>query len=344
VEIRPASQTIGPIGYELAFDSPTVQRGTLSATQTGRATGTYQVTTPATGRVTLYNFNSVPVGVPQGTQVAAGSVPFATVEAVVVGPGAIAPGGQIAAGEAQVGVTATAPGPGGNLAADAIDRVVDPSLDAALRAYPNNDRRVVDNLAPTAGGTRRSGAVVQESDVDAAVASLRAQLAAQLAARLAPDPGLVVADATGSGQAAIPVPSGLVGKRDTPSFQLVGTLAYDRASVRASEVEAAASARVATDPYAVPSGRSLVAGSLSVQRGEPRRVGDRVLLPVTVTARTIPRVDSEAVRRAVLGKSPGEAAAALRYLGEARVSLWPGWVREVPRLPFRVDIQVRAAP
>lgn len=343
IQITPLSQAVGPVSYELAFDSPTIARGTLTASQAGRATGTYQVSTPATGTAVFYNFNFAPVGVPSGTQVAAGSVVFVTVERVVVGPGAIAPGGQIAAGEAQVGVKATASGPSGNVAPGSINQVLDPSIDAALRAYPNNDRPVVDNPTATSGGAQRSGTSIQQSDVDQAVAALQKQLADALATRLAPAAESAAAAAPGTEKAAIQVPSGLVGKHDQATFQLSGSMTYDRATIAMTDVIAAAGGRLASDPGSVPSGRALVAGSLDVQKGDPRRDGDRLIVPVSVRARSSVRIDADRVRDQVLGKSLKEAVAALDGLGEVRVLLWPGWVTDVPRLPFRVSVEVGPA-
>ncbi|MDQ6683067.1 MAG: baseplate J/gp47 family protein [Chloroflexota bacterium] len=344
IQITPLGQAVGPVSYELAFDSPTIARGTLTASQAGRATGTYQVSTPATGTVVFYNFNFAPVGVPSGTQVAAGSAVFVTVERVVVGPGAIAPGGQIAAGEAQVGVKATASGPSGNVAPGSINQVLDPSTDAALRAYPNNVQPVVvENRAATSGGAQRSGTSIQQSDVDQAVAALQKQLADALATRLPPAAESAAAAAPGTEKAAIQVPSGLVGKHDQATFQLSGSMTYDRATVAMTDVIAAAGARLTNDPGSVPSGRALVAGSLDVQKGDPRRDGDRLIVPISVKARSSARIDADRVRDQVLGKSLKEAVAALDGLGEVRVLLWPGWVTEVPRLPFRVSVEVGPA-
>src|SRR2546422_977964 len=127
VRITPSVASVGPVDYVVTMPAEP-DTGSLQTTMTGNATGTYSVgTARATGTVTFLNYSSDSVQVPKGTAVAAGDQVFATNKTVVV-PAT----GFFFAGRKSVDVTATVAGTGGNVAAHAINRVVDKSLDDQL--------------------------------------------------------------------------------------------------------------------------------------------------------------------------------------------------------------------
>ena len=188
VTITPATQPVGPKAYQLQLPVAGHQTGNLSVTSPGTATGVRLEQIAATGTVTFFNWNIVAVPVEQGTQVSVGgTIAFNTVERVVVQRARIN-GTTITPGQGNVGVVAVAPGPAGNVAAAAIDRVDDAGVRSKLRGSPDNPNRLVTNMEPTAGGLETPHPVIQQSDVDAAVAALQADLASQLAAALAGHP------------------------------------------------------------------------------------------------------------------------------------------------------------
>jgi hypothetical protein len=80
--------------------------------------------------------------------------------------------------------------------------------------------------------------------------------------------------------------------------------------------------------------------SLDLAQGEPELDGDRIRVPVRVTAQAVARLDATAIRSSVLGLTAEEAEAALDGLGAVDVELWPGWVDRIPRLDWRVTVEI----
>jgi hypothetical protein len=343
VTITPAVERLDPASYELAFDSPQSAAGTVEETVTHPVVGTYHDLAPAAGSVVLFNWNTfTAVEVPAGTGVASETASFGTVETVVV------PRAQfvsfnpptIQAGEASVGVQAVESGPNGNVAAGSIDTVQDEETAAQLRFRSDNPERLVTNPEPTAGGLDAAGPLVEQADVDAAVTALTALLAGEMARQLAPSIEGVIADAVPVPEPTITVPDGLVGTRDITEFELTGALAYDRVWVSVAEVEAAAREQLAVDTEIVPASRELVAGSESVGIEGTRREGPQLIVTVSVSAATVATIDQEALAGSIAGFSFDAAEAALGDLGAVEISGWPDWIDAMPRLTWRIDIEV----
>ena len=242
VRIVPSVASVGPVDYVVTMPAEP-DTGSLQTTMTGNATGTYSVgTARAAGSVTFLNYSSDSVQVPKGTAVAAGDQVFATNKTVVV-PAT----GFFFAGRKSVDVTATAAGTGGNVAAHAINRVVDKSLDDQLSSgFPQIGPRV-DNQHATAGGTSKTGPQVTQSDVDGLVGRIKRALTAQLDTQLASHPERTYAPPSQPQAPQVPVPAGLVGTKDKATFQLSGNLAYDRRYVTADQISQAASGRLSAD-------------------------------------------------------------------------------------------------
>lgn len=342
IRISPKSTPIAPVHYTLRFDGPATDRGQLSSSVAGAASGTYTTTVAAKGTVVFHNFNTVPVELGQGTQVAAGDVAFATDATVVVPPGTLTADGRILAGDQAAAVTAVAPGPGGNLPPRVINRVVNPTTAALLRGFSNNNAALVENPQATAGGSSASGPLIQQADVDAAVKQLQQQLAGQLAAKLAQAADRLYLPPAAPEQAAITVPPALVGTKDQAAFKLDGTLDYARAWVARAAVTGAAQQRLLADRTAAPAGTSVVPGSIAVEPGAARLEGSAALVDVTVNARAASPIDDAAVRSQVAGLPADAASRQLAALGAVRIDLWPAWVRDVPRLGWRIDVRVEA--
>jgi hypothetical protein len=338
IEITPNRVPIDPVEYTIALPVADVETGELRVEVERRATGVFTDPTPATGVVTFSNYNTSPVRVDVGTQVAAGEIVFATVETVVVPTGFFT-----IPGTADAGVTAVDPGPEGNVPADAIDTVLDEDTRNALRAFSDNPNRIVRNGDPTAGGDDNEEPEVTQQDVGRARRAIQADLEEQLAEALDDDPQLIHADAE-AGEVSIIVPDDLVGRRGEGTFTLSGTLAYERANVRLADVEAAAAERLIEDDTAVPTGRQVAPDTISVEVGGATLEGDEMIVTVIVSAEADPRLDEGAIRDRVAGRTAPEAEAALEALGDVNVELWPGWVDRVPQLAFRIDIRTVAAP
>ena len=335
IRLAPQAQAVGPLTYTLEL-TPDRLSGTLQSKTTGHATGTYTDRAAAAGGVLFQNFNTYPVDVPAGAQVAAGEILFATTEAVTVPPGSLIKGG-IQSGDQAAAVVATASGPAGNVAPAAINRVVDPQLDARLQGFRETDQPRVTNPEATAGGKEASGPQIKKEDVDAATAALRKDLEAQLAKALGDHSGRL-SPVSKPPAPVISVAKGLVGTRDLPTFELSGTLAYDNRSVQITNVEAAAADRLRSDAAAIPAGTELLPDAIEVSPGEVTVVGESLRVQARVTAQAAPAVDADAVRARAAGLSADAARSALAGYGSVDLRLWPGWVRSVPTLSWRIDV------
>jgi hypothetical protein len=347
VTIEPATEPLGPVRYELSFDSPQSAAGLVEETVTHAVAGTYRDLVPAAGTVVFFNWNTATaVEVPAGTQVASEAAVFGTVATVVV------PRAQVVsffpltvqAGDAAAGVEATEAGPAGNVGADEIDTVLDEETAAQLRDTPDNPERLVTNPEPTAGGLDQSGPMVEQADVDAAIAELHTLLSDELANVLSESAGAVIADAAPATEPMIEVPGDLVGTRDLAEFQLTGSLAYDRAWVSEEEVEMAARGRLSSETAIVPAGRELVAGSERVTIDGAGRDGVELVASVSVTAATVPTIDERELAGRIAGLTFDDARTALEDLGgTVEIIGWPDWVDSVPRLTWRIEVEVFSA-
>jgi hypothetical protein len=339
VSITPNSQPVSPRVYQVTAPIAGHEAGTTEVSQTGTATGTQPELIPAKGSVTFSNWNFVSVEVPQGSSVSVhGDIHFGTDQRIVVPPASLN-GKEIVPSQASVAVTAIEAGLAGNVAAGAIDTIDSRTLQAYLRGgFQNNKNRLVINPDATAGGDETTHMVVQQSDVDAVLTAIQTQMAAHLADLLAGAGADRVYAAPGAAEVpTIPIPEGLVGKKDTPTFDLVGTLAYDRAWAKKSDVEAAARQKLASDPAASPAGMAVVSSSVTI--GSASVSGTQLMVQVTVSGVAATRIDEGTVRSTVAGMTPQEAGAALAGLGKVHIDLWPGWVDRLPKLGFRISVQ-----
>lgn len=343
VAITPRSEPVGPVRDVIAVADPVHLAGTVEEAVTITPTGSYEVNQPAAGSVTFFNWNFFAVEVPAGAFVAAGEQAFSTDEAVTVPAGSFDPfGGGITAGEAITTVTAVAPGPAGNVAAEAIDTVVDRGLAAQLRGFPTITERLVTNPEPTLGGETATGVEITQEDVDRAVVELQTALEAARDEALGESESMVHVDVDPGVEPVIDDTSELVGTRDPDgeTARLDGTLAYDRYVADPSAIEERAIERFGVDQSVVPVGWQLDPAATTVRIGEAQLDGGTVLVSVTVSGVRGRIVDRATVIERIIGLSAADAEAALADLGSATVELWPGWVSTVPDSDWRIDLQV----
>jgi hypothetical protein len=332
VHITPATSPVPPQSFpvEAAVAGRVTQD--LEATASGTATGERAESVPASGVVTFFNWNTVAVEVPQGTQVSVGgTTAFVTLERVVVPRGKF--GAPITPGEKSVQVAAVVAGEGGNVAAKSIDTIDDASVRGFLRGFPENPNRLVENADPTSGGLETTHTVIQQSDIDAAVAAVQADLRQKLSEALGSDPDRLYADAPTTELPAVEVPDDLLGTEDRPTFELTGTLHVDRAYASLATVEGTAG-----EALLAPVGTSIIPDSVQVEVRSAVEQGGTLLVQVTVRAEAAELIDEAALRERIAGKTRAEATAELADLGEVRIDLWPAWVDRVPIWGFRIDI------
>lgn len=342
VTITPATTPVGPVSVPVALDVDGHVAADLESTKPGTATGERLEQVGANGAVTFFNFNTVAVEVPRGTHVSVGgATAFVTLERIVVPRGKLtrAPGAPIDPGERSAAVDAVVPGVEGNVAAGAIDTVDDESVRLFLRGFGENQDRLVTNPDPTAGGAETPHTMIQQSDVDAVVAAIQADLQSQLDAALAGDADRLFAAAPAEEVPSIEIPEGLVGTEDQATFDLSGTLTFDRAYGSRAQAEATASTAFLAGGDEVPPGTAVVADSIRVKLGPPTLAGGRLDLTASVTAAAAAMIDGAQARDRIAGLTVPEAKAQLAPLGDIAIELWPGWVDRLPGLTFRIDIR-----
>lgn len=288
-------------------------------------------TTKARGTVVLINRTPQDLLVPAGTIVSTATgdnVQFATTAEVILGPG----------GRVPVPVEAVLPGPSGNVRAGTITRVEGPLALSLLVANAEN----------FSGGTTAPVGVVTEEDKERLQTQLFEQLKLQAQERLR--------ERVGS-NALVP-PETINYLALSPSFTpFVGEVSpelYLRMSVQAVglSVDRAAAEQVALARLrnAMPPGTRLIADSVRYNLG-PAVVDAQGRVNFTVTAEgTLLRgLDSGAVRRAIVGLSPEEAAdvllARFPIAAPPEIALGSDWLPYIvpinlPSLPWRIRVNV----
>jgi hypothetical protein len=339
VTIDPVTEAVGPAPLVIEVAQPEQSRGTAEATSTVTASGEYEILEPAAGDVVFFNWTFFPVTVPAGTFVAAGEQAFATQAEVVVLRGSLTADGRIAAGEIGVAVVAAEPGPAANVAAEAINVVVDQGIDAQLRGFPENPEPRVLNPEATTGGTDEAGIRFTRRDVDAAVEALTADLRRQVRDEVAEHPDEIVVQ-TELAEPTITGLDGLVGTRDQAEATIEGTLSWEAWTADRSEVREAARGQFADDSAQVPSGHALLPESIEIELAEANVEDGVMRVAATATGRSAAEIDTDDVAQRIAGLSPDEAEAALADLGSATVDTWPDWVASVPSMAWRIEVRV----
>ncbi|HEX7225095.1 MAG TPA: hypothetical protein VF367_05925, partial [Candidatus Limnocylindria bacterium] len=131
--------------------------------------------------------------------------------------------------------------------------------------------------------------------------------------------------------------------RDVAEAELTGTQAWEAWVVDPDAVEAAAVDRLETDPGLVPDGYAIVPDSTMVELATPTVIDGVLTADATVAAGAAPVIDRDEVLAAIAGMTAAEAEAALAGIGDADVTLWPGWTSTVPGMAWRVDLRVEGA-
>jgi hypothetical protein len=201
----------------------------------------------------------------------------------------------------------------------------------------------VNNPDALAGGTSTTQPEVSQGDVDALVAAVQAALGTQLTSHIAAATDRVYAPAATDETASVPVPDGLVGTVGQTTFQLSGTLAYSRTYAMAADLESEAARQLGGDARAVPAGSTLLPSTIALKITKVMAQGGIVTADAAVSGGVASSIDASAVRDRISGLTASQAEAALADLGTVHVDLWPAWVGEVPRLAFRISVDVGSA-
>jgi hypothetical protein len=344
-------EPVGPLNLTVTVDPSLTTNDDATATIAGesksfdlqssgsfQATGQRIVETAATGTVTFMSANTDhSVNIPAGTQIeTAGKIAFATTATVNVPKATLSGVSTLTLGRADAPVVAVKKGVSGNVAAGAIVNVP-PALAVAL-VTPNQ----VTNKAPTTGGTHTVVPFIQQSDIDAAEASLTSQLDSSLQAQAA-DPasangGLEIFPKTAQmGDATYSPDPGTLLNQETGNFELAASATGTATAADLASVRSLSQRRIMG---LVKPGYTVVAGSVEVALGSPANQGSVISVPVTANAMQAPKVDEAKLRDAIKGMSVTQARSYLSKYGVAEVSLSPFWSSTVTGLDFRIDMRV----
>ena len=348
ITLTPVPEVVGPLALSVTADpaaaAPDADRRVIPATRasvpvevTGQftATGKELIEQKATGAVTFQNCDTGDAHTfPAGTQVrtADGTV-FTTALAVTLARARINPA--FACTAANVSVTAVKAGPEANVVAGTIT-LLPSGYDAVILT--------VVNRTATSGGTRTELIRVTKTDVDAALAQLRARLNEAFAAKLA-EPGITPAGSTIVAQSqrlgdASPAsdPNALVGLQQT-TFDLGLRATGTVLTVNSGPVAGIAEARLAAS---LPAGYRLVPGSVRATVDPPALSGEVATIAVRIRAERVRDIDIPALLAAIRGKSIAAARTVLEPYGQVRITVWPDWVTAIPGSESRVRLTVAA--
>jgi len=347
ITLTPRIEAIGPISFTVVADPAatavdpaaavipaTTLQVPVSASGEFPATGRKVVKERATGTVRFTNCDpSSAYTLPSATVVRTrGGIGFTLDESVFLPVASISgtpPNIRVKCTTNDVAVRAADAGVGGNVDAGEI-RVVP-------ARYNRNLVRVT-NPAATAGGSRQEFPRVKQEDVDAAIATLKADTHAELDAALQ-DPATVPAgrtafpDTATLGALATDVDPATLVNQEVATFPLTMTGTGSVQAVDATPIQAIAQQRLEAS---LGEGDELVPGSVDVRVGEGSVVNGMVSFTVDGSAKQVRPLDAATIERQVLGLSRPEAERVLATYGDAIVALWPDYVTTVPTMESRV--------
>ncbi len=291
-----------------------------AAYESGRATGTVLFTNLLGQEI------RVPVRTIVRTTAGAFPVRFATTEEVIVPP----------FGQAPAPIEALEEGPVGNVGAGLINQVEGVAA-LALKVI---------NPEPTRGGGLQEVRAVSQEDMDRARAQLTERLLEEayqgLQEYLEPTEVLFRQSLEIQG-AEVSYNRFLYERADTLVVHLrllITGMAVDRHNAEA--VAYAALVR------RLPPDHVLVATDFELQEPTSGPEGSRLTFSVYGIGHAAAEIDSEAVRRAIRGKSVSAAAELLTEqwpLAEPpQIEVWPEWLNRLPLLPIRITVNVTPMP
>ncbi len=341
ITLQPRVSALGPIAVDvMALPSvlePDVEHGQIPAVTlpipldvrgTFSASGSATIETRADGEV-VFSSPEQPneQAIPAGTRVRTpAGVEFQTTEAVTLPPTEADPA------EVTAAVEAVRSGAEGNVPPGAISVV--PSLEGQGIS--------VRNPAETSGGRFEERPQVTAEDYDAAAVDLQNRLAGALVAYLR-DPANTPPDLTVYPETAQlgtiehdPAPEDLVGS-NMAEFELGGSVLASVLAVDAGLVDDITRARLLA---AVPEGTALLVDSVKLEHSEGTADGQRIHFGGQGDGQTSMLIDADALVEGVAGLPVSEAQAILQRFGEATVSVWPGFLTDLPADQERIELDV----
>ena len=311
-----------------------VQNGTIETT------GTLSLAdTRAAGTVVLINQTSAAVDVPPGTVVstsAGAPIQFRTTEALTV------PAGEGEQGEVPIEALQDYAGTVGNVDVGLVNTVVGPLAEVIE----------VRNTTPTQGGSSQTVRAVRQQDHDRLEATVRQQIQAEAFNEMQPllnDTQFIILETLTitderDDWKTFSAPVGIAS--DTLSLSM-------RAIVEAAAVDEQYGRQIvfANLSRLVPRGRMIQTDSILYTRGTiiERTSDGNVVFDMSASATVLEPVNPQAIQQALTNRTPQQA---LSYLlteidlapgTVPEINLTPGWMRRMPILPYRIDIEIGEA-
>ena len=351
IVLVPSTDTVGPMSLNVTAQPGITQPDPIrlmvpatsfpfdvEVTQTFPATGISVVETTATGEVT---FSSLNTG--GSNAIAEGSIvktesgtEFRTTGPVTLPPaqvGFIKGNFVVIPSTRNVEVKAVAAGTSGNVAAGKI--VVVPEKENPKRTLVNND-------APTTGGTHVENPVVQQSDIDAALLVLNSALLDRFSEQVGgatdvPDGTTLFPETRSLGPPTPTVDPATLVALPQAKFDLGLSAQGTALGVNPGPVATLAEARIRA---AVDPGFELDEGSIVPTLGVPIIIGATITFPVSVRATETRIVDATALRERIRGLGLPQARTVLGAYGQVTISVWPNWVTTIPANDGRVSFEI----
>ena len=351
IVLVPSTDTVGPMSLNVTAQPGITQPDPIGllvpattfpfdveVSQTFPATGISVIETAATGEVT---FSSLNTG--GSNAIAEGSIvktesgtEFRTTGPVTLPPaqiGFIKGNFVVIPSTRNVGVKAVAAGTSGNVAAGKI--VVVPERENPKRTLVNND-------APTTGGTHTENPVIQQSDIDAALRILETALIDRFTEQVTgatevPEGTTLFPETRSLGPSTPNVDPTTLLALPQAEFDLGLTAQGTALGVNPGPVATLAEARIRA---AVDPGFQLDEGSIVPTLGVPIIIGSTITFPVTVRATETRIIDATALRERIRGLGLPQARTVLGAYGQVTISVWPDWVTTIPANDSRVSFEI----
>ncbi len=285
------------------------------------ATGTVTLDPTVATKLTVYGGQSVTI--PAGSSVQYNSLSFTTDAPVTFSDSN--------RGATNVSVTATQSGASYN------------GVSGAATTSPNGTNAT---FVSTSGGTDQTVAVVQQSDVDAAMGGLQTNSAtSQAKAALVKQVGsnYIVIDGTFAADTSAVKPSPAVGQQSPDGkATLAGTITYSILAVPRTEAQTYLNAYFAQQIDGRQNQKVYDNGIGSLAFSTPVANQGGYLVTATATGKIGPTIDATAVKNYAKGKKSGEIKAyveAINGVNSANVTFSPFWVTTAPSNTSKITVQ-----
>lgn len=302
------------------------------------ATGERDVAEKAKGTVTVYNgYSSSPQTLVATTRLlsSAGKL-FRTIKTVTI-PGAKIEEGQIIPSSLDVDVVADAPGADYNVGPS--DFTI-PGFEGTpkFKAFTGKSR------AAMAGGAKGRVKVVTAGDLDGARRALEGDILetvkGELKGQVAPDLTLLDGASTVlTLEAVSSVPANGIADRFTYTVQVIGRAMVFRSGDLGRIIDETLRERLADNRATRPESRKV-----SYAQVRPDFDRGTMALLARVEETLVSRIDGDALKRDLAGRNQLEAQQYVDTrptIDRIQVTLWPFWVRAIPRNPAKIEVRIR---